>query len=162
MVLKGLPLIRIQQNGRMLMKVTIAAIVIALSLSGCSIDWWVGDGRGDWILDLQEGYAICKINSERILFVHKENPDDSGGTIVLPNFFVMAYQQQEQYVCLKGICTQKESASKDEPNDMGLSYYLVDTINDEVFGPFESSVAFAKHCSSLEFEINDEWIKPKK
>lgn len=159
MILNGLLPTRIQLNGRMLLKVTIAALVLILFLSACSVDWWVGDGRGDWTLDLYEGYGISKINSNEILLVHKENPNDSGGSIILPNYFVIAYQLHEPYICLEGIHTQEISASEDELNDMVLSYYLVDTTNGEVIGPFESHDDFVERCSSLGLEIEDEWIK---
>lgn len=162
MILNGLLPTRIQLNGRMLLKVTIATLVLILFLSACSVDWWVGDGRGDWTLDLYEGYGISKINSNEILLVHKENPNDSGGSIILPNYFVIAYQLHEPYICLEGIRTQEISVSEDELNDMVLSYYLVDTTNGEVIGPSESHDDFVERCSSLGLEIEDEWIKTKK
>lgn len=159
MILNGLLPIRIQLNGRMLLKVTIAALVLILFLSACSVEWWVGDGRGDWTLDLIEGYGISKINSMEILLIHKENPNDSGGSIILPNYFVIAYQLHEPYIYLEGIHTQGISASEDELSNMVLSYYLVDTTNGEVIGPFESCDDFVERCCSLGLEIEDEWTK---
>ena len=159
--MNGLLPTRIQLNGWMLLKVTVAllALTLALFLSACSVDWWVGDGRGDWTLDLYEGYGISKINSKEILLVHKENPNDSGGSIILPKYYVIAYQLHEPYICLEGIHTQGLSASEDELSDMVLSYYLVDTTNGEVVGPFESREDFVESCSSLELEIEVEWTK---
>ena len=159
MILNGLLPIRIQLNGRMLLKVTIAVLVLILFLSACSVEWWVGDGRGDWTLDLIEGYGISKINSMEILLIHKENPNDSGGSIILPNYFVIAYQLHEPYIYLEGIHTQGISASEDELSNMVLSYYLVDTTNGEVIGPFESCDDFVERCCSLGLEIEDEWTK---
>ena len=159
MILNGLLHIRTRQNGWILCKVTLAVLVLTLFTSGCSADWWVGDGRGDWTLDLNEGYAISKINSNEILLVHKANPNDSGGSIVLPNYFVTAYQLHESYICLEGVRTREISISEDELYDMALSYYLVDTTNDEVLGPFESRDDFVKRCSSLGLEMEDEWME---
>ena len=159
MTLSGLLLTRIQQNGRMLLKMTIPTLVLLLFLSSCAADWWIGDGRGDWTLNLYEGYGISKINSNEILLVHKENPNDSGGAIVLPNYFVIAYQLHQPYIWLEGIHTQGISASEDELNDMVLSYYLVDTTNGELIGPFESYDDFIELCSSLGLEIENEWIR---
>ena len=159
MILNGLLPTHIQQNGRMLLKATIAILVFTLFLCACSADWWVGDGRGDWTLDLYEGYAISKINSNEILLIHKEDPNNSGGSIILPNYFVIAYQLHKPYICLEGIHTQGLSASEDELNDMVLNYYLVDTTSGEEFGPFESYDDFIERCSSLGLNIEDEWIK---
>lgn len=163
MILNGLLPTNIQQAGWMVwLKVTITALVISLSLSACSLNWWVGDGRGDWTLNLDKGYAISRINSNEILLVHKENPNDCGGSIVLPNYYIISYQLHEQYICLEGIHTQNISISKNELNDMVLSYYLVDTTNDKVIGPFESYNDFVEYSSSLTLEIvKDGWIKIK-
>ena len=161
--MNGLLPISIQQNGRMLLKVAIAILVLSLFLSGCfSIDWWVGDGRGDWTLDLYEGYAISKINSREILLVYKEKPSDSGGAIILLNYFVVAYQLHEPYICLKGIRTQEIAASEEELNAKVFSYYLIDASNGEVIGPFHAYDDFVQHCNSLSLEIKDEWIKAEK
>ena len=159
MILSGLLPIHIQQNGRLLIKVTISVLVVALSLCACSVDWWVGDARGDWTLELYEGYAISKINSNEILLIYKEDPNDFGGSIVIPNYFVLTYQLHEPYICLEGIRTQKMSISEDELNHKILSHYLVDTTNGDVVGPFESDEDFIQHCNSLGIELKNEWIE---
>lgn len=159
--MSGLQLTHTLQNGSKLLKATIIVIVFTLLLNGCSIDWWVGDGRGDWTLNLQGGYAISKINSNEILLVHKNNPNDSGGTIVIPKYFVVAYQLYESYICLAGIRTQKISASEDELRETVLAYYLVETTNGEVVGPLKSYDELADYCSTIGLEINDKWINIK-
>ena len=86
--MNGMQATRIQQNGRMLIKI-IAVLVVILSLSGCSwLDGFVGDGRGDWTVDLCRGYAISKINSKEILIIHKDSADETGGSIVISNYFI--------------------------------------------------------------------------
>ena len=137
-------------------------LALALFLSSCSADWLVGDGRGDWILDLCEGYAIAKINSKEIVLVHKENPNDSGGSFVLSCYYVISYQLYEPYICLKGIPTQGTAAAEDELKSGARSYYLVDTSNDDVFGPFESYIDFAEYCNSLGFSPEEVWLLPTK
>lgn len=159
MILNGLLPTRIQQIGCTLFKVTIAILAYTLFLSGCSFEWWIGDGRGDWTLDVYNGYAISKINSNEILFVRKENPEDSGGEIVLSNYFVTAYQLHEPYICLKGIHTQEMSAVEEELNKQTVNYYLIDTTDGKIAGPFESYNDFKECYSFLGLEMNNEWIK---
>ncbi len=159
MMMKGSLLTHILQNGRKLLNAAIAMLVLTLFLSSCSAEWWLGDGRGDWYLELINGYCIDKVNSKEIVILNKKNP--VGQRFVVPNYFVTAYQLHEPYICLEGIQTQKLPISEDELNARVLSYYLIDTTNDEVMGPYESCDAFAEHCSSLALEIDDEWIEPK-
>lgn len=158
----GSLLTRVRQNGRMLLNVKIAVLVLTIFLSSCSAEWWLGDGRGDWTLNLIDGYCIDKINSKEIVIIHKKNPNDLGGSFVVPRYFVTAYQVHEHYICLEGIHMQGLSISEDELNARVLSYYLIDTTNDEVIGPFESYDVFVEHCRSLALEIKDEWIQPNK
>lgn len=160
--MNGSPLTHIQQNGRMLLKMTLIAVILSVLFCGCSSYWLVGDGRGDWTLDLKEGYAISRINSREILLIHKENPDDAGGEIVISNYFITAYQLYEPYICLEGIKTQGMAASEDELNNMVLSYYIIDTTSAEVIGPFESQNGFIEHWSSLGINLEEEWIKTSK
>ena len=161
MILNGLQPIRTQQNGQLIIKATIVIVVVALLLSACSADWWVGDGRGDWTLDLYSGYAISKINSKEILLIYKENPNNSGGSIILPNYFIMAYQLHEPYIFIAGIHTQGLSASEDELNNGMLSYYLIDASDGKVIGPLETHNDFADCCNSLGLDLKDEWIKTR-
>lgn len=142
------------------MKVLSLVLLCAMLFSGCSAYWWVGDGRGDWTLDLYNGYAISKINSKEILFVHKENPTDSGGSIVLSHYFVTAYQLYEPYICLAGIRTQGLSISDEELNSSIVSYCLVDTTTGKVSRLYTSIDAFIQYCDSIGLQINNEWISP--
>ena len=87
MIMNGLQHTNIQQNGQMLIKLLITMLIISIALSSCSAEWWLGDGRGDWTLDLFEGYRIAKINSREIILARKMFPNDSGGAHVLPNYF---------------------------------------------------------------------------
>jgi len=144
-------------------KITILTLVIVLLLfvSSRSPAWFLGEGRGDWTVTLNEGYAISKINSKEILLIHKNNPEDSGGTIVISNYFVLAYQQQNSYVCLKGICTQGKAITEDELSVSELSYFLVNTKTNSIIGPLKSSNDFVEQCRSLGIEAG-EWTHTKK
>ena len=157
--MNGLQHTSIQPNGRQFLKLALITLAM-LFLCGCSPDWWVGDGRGDWTLDLREGYAISKINSHEILFVHKDNPNDTGGTIVIPNYFIVTYQIHKQFICLEGIRTQGPSVSEEELDEMQLSYYLVNTNDGKVEGPYEDYDSFVNYCISVGVEIQRQGTVP--
>ena len=128
-------------------------------LSGCSAKWWVGEGRGDWILDVCSGYFISKINSREILFVYKEKPDDSGSKIIIPNYFVTAYQIQDPYIFLEGIQTEQITISDDELDGRVLKYYIVNSSDGNVIGPLESYDNLLDKCDVLALDLQDKWLK---
>jgi hypothetical protein len=152
----------IRRNGKALFKTIIVALTVMSTLCACSAYWFVGDGRGDWTLDLFDGYVICRVNSYEILLGHKENPADAGGSIIIPNFYISGYQLYKPYICLEGVRTKKMAASDEELNNMQLSYYLIDTTTDEVFGPFTTFDDLVKYGDSIQLEISESWIKPQK
>lgn len=148
---------RMRQNGRMFLNVFSVALVLLLIFSACSADWWVGDGRGDWTLDLCAGYCISRINSREILIGYKENPNDAGASIVITNFFITAYQMHDPYICLEGIKTRSLSASDEELKNGPLCYYLIDTTNGDIIGPFDLEVSLADYCAAIKLDISDGW-----
>ena len=153
--------IRIQQNGSAPIKAIVFIVILTLLLNGCSVgDQLVGDGRGDWTLSLRNGYAISKINSKEILLIHKKNDSDSNGSIVIPRYFITAYQLQEMFICLKGILTQGMIATEEELENMQLSYFLVNTATGEILGPYESEDEFRELCQLFSIKISDRWETP--
>ena len=129
---------------------------LLLSFCSCTLDRLVGDGRGDWTVDLQNGYAISKINSREILIIHKENVEDSGGEIVISNYFVKAYQVQKKYICLEGIRTEGMAATEQELEAAQRIYYIINTDTGEIIGPL-SNDAFLSQGELLGTSENFEW-----
>ena len=141
--------------------ILISVIILVLILGACSAEFFLGEGRGDWTLNLREGYGISKLNSRQILLIHKDNPEDSGAAIVIPNFFVLAYQDFDSYICLKGICTQERAISEEELKAAVFSYYLVDTKDSNIAGPLASYYDLTEYCNLHEIEIGEEWIEAR-
>lgn len=137
-------------------------LIFLLVLSCGSLEWFFGEGRGDWTLDIANGYCISKINSREVLLIHKDSPGDSGGSIVLPNYFVTSYQQYEQYIFLEGISTQGRTASEEELETGPSVYYVLDSGCAEIEGPFQAYDKLLKYCNEHEIEIEDEWLTAEK
>ena len=135
----------------------LCVLLCIILLTGCSSDWLVGDGRGDWKIDLCAGYIICKINSNQIIIGYEKQPELAGGTIVIPNFFVTAYQIQGSYICIQGIRTQGSCITDEERLNGKLSYYLIDTVSGEVNGPYPSYIDFFEYCRTISLELAQEW-----
>ena len=151
----------IQLNGKMCRRMITMILACSLLLSGCSTDfcdWLVGDGRGDWTLDLISGYCIVKVNSRCIEIGYKDDPEDSSCSNVIPLFFVTAYQIEDPYIAIEGIPTQKFSITDEELVSRNLNYYLIDTVKGTLDGPYETMDDFNIHCASFGLKIEDEWV----
>ena len=154
-----------QQNGRIRIKLAIVFFMVTfmvIMLGGCSPEWWLGEGRGDWRIDLYAGYSIVKVNSMEIVLTYRENWNNSAGSFVIENYYIMTYQLCDPYICLEGICTQEMMATKEELSNNVPSYCIVNTTNGEIFGPFESYNDFLNCCHIMKIEIAYEWVDAKK
>ena len=161
MTLTGMLNIHTKQSGIKYLSAVVSILVCVLCLAGCASNWseWlVGDGRGDWTLELFAGYNISKINSREILVGHKENPEDVGNSIVIFNYYVTAYQTYEPYIYLEGIQTQNISISNEELELRELSYYLIDSTSGDIKGPFDSIEDFINFGVSLGLDMDKKWV----
>lgn len=141
----------------MAIRKSLCVLACLILLTGCSADWFVGDGRGDWTIDLCAGYTICKINSNQILIGYEKQSELAGGTIVIPNFFVTAYQIQGSYICIQGIRTQGSCITEEERTGGRLCFYLIDTLSGETYGPYLSYIDFLEYCRTISLELAQEW-----
>lgn len=159
MTLNGTQHIQQQPSGLKYLKTIAALVFIWLLLGGCSMDQWAGDGRGDWTLDIGEGYCITRVNTYEILVGYKHDPDVAGSEIVIPYYFVTAYQEDDHYFMFEGIHTQKWAVSDDELSKRILIYYIIDTSDDTLLGPFESITEFEEMCKMLGIQDCFEWVE---
>ncbi len=153
---------RIRQNGKAFCRVLVTVLILLSVMCGCSADWLFGDGRGDWTVELCGGYTLTKVNGYEIVFGHKMDSPAAGSSILLPNCFISAYQVQEPYIFLEGIPTKSWAASEEELQSKTRNYYLVNTDNGEISGPYESFDALSNDCGSLAIEIPEEWVQTSK
>lgn len=162
--MNGVLHIRMRQNGRILIKMFSLIVIFTITLSGCSLlDWFVGDGRGDWANEIYNGYYITKVNSRGISFTYKENPNQTGSSFVIePNYYVVGYQTHKPYIGIIGLHTQDSFISDDELDKLHklkLSCYLVNTETGEVNGPFYSYQDFEVFCDSVSLKVSNKWKK---
>ena len=137
----------------MFRKCYITLLILTFVLAGCS------EGRGDWRKELVAGYAISCINSKQIAIVHRENPDAVGSSFVIRNYYVTAYWCDDEFICVKGIPTDDAFVTDEELLGQYCLYYLIQTSNDTVFGPYSSELELFETCSMLGVSTKQEWIK---
>ncbi len=135
-------------------------VCICVSLSGCSLHSLVGDGRGDWTLELFGGYGIVKVNAYCINLVRLLE-DGAGSTYIIPNFFVQGFQTSEPYILLKGIRCEGEFATDEELKSTDYSFYLFNTADGMLAGPYASFDELAHSCADYALLVQDTWLSPQ-
>lgn len=151
MIMNGMQSTHIPHRGRMKNRMcAVVVLIISIVLCACS------GGRGDYYIRLINGYSIDVVNSSQIFLIHS-SPNEVGNRIVLENYFVVSYQICESYILLEGIKTQDIHISNEELNNRVLSYYLINTDDDDVIGPFESYNALEEQCLSIGLEMENKW-----
>ena len=153
----GLQRIIIQKKLATMFKLILVILVLLLVLTGCSLHWLVGDGRGDWREELSNGYAVIKVNSYEIVLGHQDRASSPGWSTVITNFYVTAYQQNTPYIFIEGFHTEDTSATSAELENHQAVFYLVDTETNEIVGPFESKDDFIAYCSAQALEVPTDW-----
>ena len=160
MTLSGVQHINIPQSGKTMIKVVPVILVLLIFLCSCTTDfsyWLVGDGRGDWTYELFGGYALSKVNSSCIVLGYNDDPDSTGHEFVLPPYFVTAFQLHEPYILLEGIPTEDSFATEEELNERKLAYYIVNSDNHEIMGPFDTLDDLENQCDAISVEIDSQW-----
>ena len=164
--MNGVQLTLIPRNGQIRsVLLMVFSILIAGLLCSCSFDPNNDQetdrdyGRGDWTLNLVDGYCIVKTNSNSIHLCKKESYDESASEFVIQNTFVNAYQISEPYICIKGIIHEDKFHATEQELDNGVNvYYVVDTDDGTVHGPLNLE-EFQNTCDLLTVNLNEEWIK---
>ena len=136
-------------------------ITIISAFSGCYPKWLLEYGRGDWTLPLINGYQINRINGHRIVLDYKENLDDISSHTILNYYFVKSYQIYDEYIFLEGISTKEDRISDSELENNDLTYYVVNTLNHDIAGPYETLDELEKMCSENALKLEEKWLPAK-
>ncbi len=152
-----------QQNGRMSIDVVAISLICVIVLSGCSstfMEWFVGDGRGDWSVQLIDEYVLFKTSSRSVEICRRENPTDTNCSFVMTTpFFVTAIQVDDPFIAVEGIPTSGPFITEEELRTDTRHYYLIDADGDNLYGPYVDLDAFLDYCISVGYESNEIWIK---
>ncbi len=110
-------------------------------------------GAGDWTYDKLPGsYEIWRFNADNISLIKVNGIDrTSGQKIIVSN--VKAFYCDERFIAIK---SSDEKAADQNQDDISM-YYIVDSVTQDIFGPFVFS-EFCAQCKSHEF-AQGEWIQ---
>ena len=129
------------------------SIFIATLLSGC--------GLSDGSYHLTGEYYISHINAHCICLETSSDPENGSYKTHIPNFFIVKFCNNDQYIGLWGVITEKIFASDLEKEQGERVYYLVATNDGSIFGPFEEESAYLAQCELLGVGEMGEWLRPR-
>ena len=156
-----MPSTHTKQNGTLFLKMISIVLALVVFLCGCThecVEWFLGDGRGDWGLELINGYWILKINSRNVL-LSKEHDNTTGWSTKINGYYVTSYQLNDKYIFTEGFKNEGNSITDEELENPIIYYYIVNTLTDEIFGPFETYRDFLEQCDLLSIKDNDTWLQ---
>lgn len=129
-------------------------ICISAFLSGCV---------SDWIYELPHDYAISNNAYATIELVKiTSRYRDSCTLDIVVETYVNEFSYNEHYVAVKHFDPEKLDFENFNSNDFSNpSYYLVDTVSTNMYGPYETEAAFETACLELNVGELSEWICTK-
>ena len=107
--------------------------------------------NGDWSYILPNGYELWHLSADKVVLV-KNDGDSIGDTIIPAHIKEFCYN--EQFI---GIQQIEQGSSK---QDADLCYYLVDTEQEQVWGPFDQE-EYLNQCEQLDIEAMCDWVATK-
>ena len=143
---------------RCLLKSRIAVLIVCfmMILSGC--------GSNDYILEIGNGYAICRYSlTERGL---SYNPSYNGEVWEsrIEDYYVLSYFVYDEYIGLQGCYIPQLPNLSDKLNYLSnltvedYYFYLVNSTDDMLSGPWRNENDFWEHCETIGI-TNSSWIE---
>lgn len=136
-------------------------VCITTSFSGC--------GVGDYEYIMSNGFRIVRVNSERIVLCAEKciyeftaENGKKGLTSCAVENYIHEYSFNEHYIAVKWFEPSTIDFEHFELNDFSFpSYYVVDTVSTNIYGPYETEAAFKTACSELNVGELSEWISTR-
>ncbi len=119
----------------------ILSVVIFILLTGCA-------GVDDWSYELPNGYEVWRINSNEIIV---KCVSDATNNVNIPSF-VKEFTYNDRFVCTRNV------PSINENNIFNEIYYILDTKEKVLHGPFESIEEFQNKLKEFEI-VTEKWYR---
>lgn len=141
--MSGLQYLRKRQSGKRFIKLTILMLIACTTFLGCAdpiTSILPGSGRNDWNIQLSDQYYIVKVNS-RCKSISKATASPGVYKDVLRCFYVTKYCVSDPFIAFEGIPTKGNFASEEELASDNRQYYLLDTRDESLYGPYDTDTA---------------------
>ena len=133
--------------------IVLCVLIALLSTIGCKSRYADHFPRGDWYYDLSANYRLNRVNSKMLII---EKKDGSG---VIDHFFVTGFSFYDEKIMVKGIHTEDIFVSNEELEQQILVFYVIDTSNDALLGPYATELDMLFHIGRENSTID--WIETK-
>ena len=124
------------------MKRIVTILLVVFSLTGCA-------GVSDWSYQLPNNYEVWRINSQEIIIknaITQNNIDAISG-------FVKEFSYDSRYVFTRNVQNISDN------NILNEEYYTLDTIENKVYGPFDSIEDLQQHVEEWGIKIPEKWYR---
>lgn len=130
---------------------TVICVTTILFMTGCP-------ALMDYEYYITDNYSIWHINSGEIFLRYEPNGKGSYPAERVVDTYVREFCYNEQYVAVKQMDPDKINFDDFELNDFScVVYYLVDMINNAVYGPYETEEEFNQIAENLSVGELCEW-----
>lgn len=106
-------------------------------------------GTNDWSVALPNNFEVWHINSKDIKIVYTGDATDVKG---IPTF-IKEFSFNDRYVCTRNVDRIEEN------NIFAETYYILDTEDKMVYGPYDSISALLTSADKLQFEGPTNWYR---
>ena len=149
----------IKRNGSRIIRLIVLIIAILIALLIAILMLAFSQAFQDWTYDkLPNGYEIWRINSEDISLL-KTDGDSSDLRI---DRYILEFCYNDSYIGIKRLMIDEnlpyQEAHIEDMDPSNFSYYLVDTVNDVVMGPYTAE-EYENQIEALKIDTMCDWIK---
>ena len=136
--------------------------VVCCSLCLLSMGCDFGNPTGDWEYeDLPNGYGVWRINSKCISLQYHIEELSKGSrhsSTIIPAY-VSAVCNNDRYIAVRWTNPEEIDFNDVSGHDFSTAkYYVVDTSNDTIYGPYDTEEEYHDQCQELAIENMSDWL----
>ena len=158
--MRGASIIKKNTTRRRNIIVLICCLFISICLSFCSCK--IESPTGDWSYDLPNEYSIQRLNPRQIVLVSSRGIRIDGQNAVTHNrieSYITSFCTDGKYVAVRHVNPSEVDFENYSGNTFDkAAYFLVDTSNDELYGPFDTLDDFNNCCELIGVGQLSQWI----
>lgn len=149
----------IKRNGSRIIRLIVLIIAILIALLTAILMLAFSQAFQDWTYDkLPNGYEIVHVNSEDI----ELDKADGDSLDIKIDRYILEFCYNDSYIGIKRLMIDEnlpyQEAHIEDMDASNPSYYLVDTVNDVVMGPYTAE-EYENKIEALKIDTMCDWIK---